>query len=108
MQIYDFGRLRGNKVRISESLGRPLGLVDGSQVFSTMFRYDHDGKVSHEIVLSTIGPENYREICNVTFYLIDVPGACAQVAKFLGERNIDILNSVSLEHDLRTSAWCGG
>ncbi len=96
MQIYDFGRLRGNRVKISERIGRPLGLVDGSQVFSTMFRYEHEGKVSHEIVLSTIGPENYREICNVTFYLVDVPGACAQVAKFLGERNIDILNSVSL------------
>jgi predicted amino acid-binding ACT domain protein len=96
MQIYDFGKLHDNKIRISERIGRPLGLVEGSQVFSTMFRYDHGGKVSHEIVLSTIGPENYREICNVTFYLIDVPGACAEVAKFLGDRNIDILNSVSL------------
>lgn len=96
MQIYDFGRIRGNKVRIGERIGRPLGLVDGSQVFSTMFKYEHEGKVSYEIVLSTFGPENYREICNVTFYLIDVPGACAQVAKFLGDRNIDILNSVSL------------
>jgi predicted amino acid-binding ACT domain protein len=96
MQIYDFGRLHGNKIKISERIGRPLGLVDGSQVFSTMFKYEHEGKVSYEIVLSTIGPENYREICNVTFYLVDVPGACAQVAKFLGERNIDILNSVSL------------
>jgi predicted amino acid-binding ACT domain protein len=96
MQIYDFGRLRGSKVKISEKIGRPLGLVEGSQVFSTMFNYEHQGKVSYEIVLSTIGPENYREICNVTFYLVDAPGACAQVAKFLGERNIDILNSVSL------------
>lgn len=96
MQIYDFGRLRGNKVKINEKIGRPLGLVEGSQVFSTMFKYEHQGKVSYEIVLSTIGPENYREICNVTFYLVDAPGACAQVAKFLGERNIDILNSVSL------------
>ncbi|MDD1747265.1 MAG: hypothetical protein LUQ16_05845 [Methanomassiliicoccales archaeon] len=96
MQIYDFGRLHGNKVRISERIGRPLGLVDGSQVFSTLFKYDHEGKASYEIVLSTIGPENYREICNLTFYLVDVPGACAQAAKFLGERNIDILNSVSL------------
>jgi len=96
MQVYDFGRLRNNKVTISDRIGRPLGLVDGSQVFSTMFRYEQEGKVSHEIVLSTIGPENYREICNVTFYLIDAPGACAQAAKFLGERNIDILNSVSL------------
>jgi predicted amino acid-binding ACT domain protein len=96
MQIYDFGRLRSNKVKINEKIGRPLGLVEGSQVFSTMFKYEHQGKVSYEIVLSTIGPENYREICNVTFYLVDAPGACAQVARFLGERNIDILNSVSL------------
>ena len=96
MRIHDFGRLHGSKVRIGERIGAPLGLVDGSQVFSTMFKYEHHGKTSYEIVLSTIGPENYREICTVTFYMLDVPGACAQVAKFLGERNIDILNSVSL------------
>lgn len=96
MQIYDFGRIRGSKVKISERIGRPLGLVDGSQVFSAMFKYEQAGNTSYEIVLSTFGPENYREICNVTFYLTDAPGACAQVAKFLGERNIDILNSVSL------------
>ncbi|MEM0449327.1 MAG: hypothetical protein QW520_05845 [Methanomassiliicoccales archaeon] len=96
MQLYDFGRIERSKVRIPERIGRLLGLVDGSQAFSALFRYEHNGHVSHEIVLSTIGPEDYREICNVTFYLIDVPGACAQVAKFLGERNIDILNSVSL------------
>ncbi len=28
--------------------------------------------------------------------MIDSPGACAQVSKFLSDRNIDILNSVSL------------
>lgn len=96
MQLYDFGRIQGSRVRIGERIGRLLGLVDGSQAFSAMFRYEQNGNTSYEIVLSTIGPENYREICNVTFYLVDVPGACAQVAKFLGERNIDILNSVSL------------
>jgi len=83
-------------VKISERIGKPLGLVDGSQVFSTMFRYDYNGRNSYEIVLSTFGPENYRQICSTTFYMLDVPGACAQIAKFLGERNIDILNSVSL------------
>lgn len=96
MRLWDFGRLRSNKVRIGERVGKPLGLVDGSQVFSTMFRYDHNGRHSYEIVLSTFGPENYRQICDATFYMLDVPGACAQIAKFLGERNIDILNSVSL------------
>ncbi len=96
MRYYDFGRLEGSRVKISERLGRPLGLVDGSQVFSTMFVYEHEGKSSYEIVLSTLGPENYRQICMITFNMIDTPGACAQVAKFLGERNIDILNSSSL------------
>lgn len=96
MQVCDFGRIHGAKVRISPNMGQPLGLVDGSQAFTTMFRYEHNGHVSYEIVLSTLGPENYREICTVTFNMIDVPGACAQVAKFLSERNIDILNSNSL------------
>ncbi len=96
MRLWDFVRMRDSKVKIGEKIGKPLGLVDGSQVFSTMFRYDYNGRSSYEIVLSTFGPENYREICDATFYMQDVPGACAQIAKFLGERNIDILNSVSL------------
>jgi len=96
MRYYDFGRLDGSRIKISDRLGRPLGLVDGSQVFSTMFIYEHDGNSSYEIVLSTLGPENYRQICTLTFNMIDTPGACAQVAKFLGEGNIDILNSSSL------------
>ena len=96
MRIHDFGRISGSKVKISERIGAPLGIVNGSKVFTAMFRYEHNGKVSYEIVLSTFGPENYREICVLTFYMLDVPGACAQAAKFLGERNIDILNSVSL------------
>jgi predicted amino acid-binding ACT domain protein len=96
MRYYDFGRLEGSRIKISERLGKPLGLVDGSQVFSTMFMYEHEGKSSYELVLSTLGPENYRQICTITFNMIDTPGACDQVAKFLGERNIDILNSSSL------------
>jgi len=96
MRYYDFGRLEGSRIKISERLGKPLGLVDGSQVFSTMFMYEHEGKSSYELVLSTLGPENYRQICTITFNMVDTPGACAQVAKFLGERNIDILNSSSL------------
>jgi len=96
MRLWDFARLKGSRIKISEKIGKPLGLVDGSQVFSSMFRYDYNGRTSYEIVLSTFGPENYREICDATFYMLDVPGACAQIAKFLGDRNIDILNSVSL------------
>jgi len=96
MQIFDFGRIRDAKIKIAGGLGRPLGLVDGSQVFSMMFKYEYNDKASYEMVLSTLGPENYREICNITFVMLDVPGSCAQVAKFMGERNIDILNSISL------------
>lgn len=96
MRLWDFGRLQGNKVKISDKIGSPLGLVDGSQVFSTVFRYSYNGCVSYEIVLSTFGPENYRRICQATFYMLDAPGACASISRFLGERNIDILNSVSL------------
>ncbi len=96
MRLWQFGRLEGNKIRIKDDIGRRLGLVDGSQAFSTMFRYEQNGRSSYEIVLSTFGPENYRQICDATFVMFDKPGACAQVAKFLGERNVDILNSVSL------------
>jgi predicted amino acid-binding ACT domain protein len=96
MRLWQFGRLHGNKIKIDEELGQTLGLVDGSQVFSTMFRYDYGGTSSYELVLSTFGPENYHQLCQLTIYMIDQPGACAQASKFLAERNVDILNSVSL------------
>lgn len=96
MRLWHFGRLQGNKIRIDEELGQALGLVNGSQVFSAMFRYDHDDTTSYEIVLSTFGPENYRQLCQLTIQMIDRPGACAQAARFLSERNVDILNSQSL------------
>ncbi|HOE52919.1 MAG TPA: hypothetical protein PKO24_04730 [Methanomassiliicoccales archaeon] len=96
MKLWDFGRVKDGKVRIGDKVRRRLGLEDGSQVYSTLFRYEQDGARGHEIVLSTFGPENYRELCNLTFYMIDAPGACAQAAKFLADRNVDILNSVSV------------
>ena len=34
---------------------------------------------------------------NITLYMKDVPGSSAQGAKFLGERGINILNSISLD-----------
>jgi predicted amino acid-binding ACT domain protein len=98
MRLWQFGRLHGNKIRIDEELGQALGLVNGSQVFSAMFRYDHSGSTSYELVLSTFGPENYRQLCQLTIQMIDEPGACAQAAKFLSDRNVDILNSVSLSN----------
>lgn len=93
MKLWDFGRMESGKIRISEKIGEPLGLVDGSEVFSSMFKYESNGRSSYEIVLSPFGPENYREIAYVTFQVRDEPGALAQAALFLKTRNIDILNS---------------
>lgn len=93
MKLWDFGRMENGKIRISPKIGEPLGLVDGSEVFSSMFKYESNGKSSYEIVLSNFGPENYREIAYVTFQVRDEPGALAQAAQFMKTRNIDILNS---------------
>ena len=93
MKLWDFGRMEKGKIRISPKIGEPLGLVDGSEVFSSMFKYEANGKSSYEIVLSNFGPENYREIAYVTFQVRDAPGALAQAAQFMKTRNIDILNS---------------
>jgi hypothetical protein len=93
LKLWDFGRMEKGKIRISPKVGEPLGLVDGSEVFSSMFKYEANGKSSYEIVLSNFGPENYREIAYVTFQVKDAPGALAQAAQFMKARNIDILNS---------------
>jgi len=93
VKLWDFGRMEKGKIRISPRIGEPLGLVDGSEVFSSMFKYEGNAKSSYEIVISNFGPENYREIAYVTFQVRDVPGALAQAAQFMKTRNIDILNS---------------
>lgn len=93
MTLVDFGRMESGKIRISAKIGAPLGLVDGSEVFSSMFRYEAGEKGTFEIVLSPFGPENYREIAYVTMHVRDEPGALAQASQFLKERNVDILNS---------------
>lgn len=93
MKLWDFGRMESGKIKIIQRIGEPLGLVDGSEVFSSMFKYEINGKSSYEVVISPFGPENYREIAYVTFQVRDEPGALAQAAQFLKTRNIDILNS---------------
>ena len=93
MKLWDFGRMEDGKIRISDKIGDPLGLVNGSEVFSSMFKYETNGRSSFEIVLSPFGPENYREIAYITFQVRDEPGALAQAAQFMKSRNIDILNS---------------
>ncbi|UCE44644.1 MAG: hypothetical protein JSU93_04315 [Methanobacteriota archaeon] len=93
MKLWDFGRMTSRRIRISPKVGEPLGLVNGSEVFSSMFKYEVGGKEAFEIVLSPFGPENYREIAYVTMQVKDEPGALAQAAQFLKSLNIDILNS---------------
>jgi len=96
MKLWDFARFSQGRIPVSRKVGDPLGLVEGSEVFSAMFRYEAEGKESFEIVLSPFGPENYRELASLTFHLRDVPGALAQCAQFLKGHNIDILNSESV------------
>jgi len=88
--------MESGRIKITPKIGDPLGLVDGSEVFSSMFRYEIGGRGSYEIVLSPFGPENYRELAYLTFHVRDEPGALAQAAQFLKTRNVDILNSETI------------
>jgi hypothetical protein len=38
MKLWDFGRMESGLIKISPKVGEPLGLVDGSEVFSSMFK----------------------------------------------------------------------
>lgn len=94
--MWDFRKLKGSKIIIDKDIGETIGLVNGSQVYSTLFKYEQDGPKKYELILSTYAPENYRTLSQITFYMRDVPGATAQAAKFMGDRGINILNSVSM------------
>jgi len=96
MKLWDFKMMRGGRIEIGEKVSDLLGMLDDSEVFTTMFKYEGEGKTSYEVVVSPFGPENYRELCSITFQVSDRPGALAQCAKFLKSRNIDILNSESI------------
>jgi predicted amino acid-binding ACT domain protein len=96
MKLWDFKMMRDGKIPIGEKIADMLGILDDSEVFTTMFKYEGEGRTSYEVVVSPFGPENYRELCYVTFQVSDQPGSLAQCAKFLKGRNIDILNSESI------------
>ncbi|HUW43149.1 MAG TPA: hypothetical protein VMW02_02810 [Thermoplasmata archaeon] len=96
MKLWDFKMMRDGKIPIGEKIADMLGILDDSEVFTTMFKYEGEGRTSYEVVVSPFGPENYRELCYVTFQVSDQPGSLAQCAKFLKSRNIDILNSESI------------
>lgn len=96
MKLWDFKMMRNGRIEIGEKVSDLLGMLDDSEVFTTMFKYEGEGKTSYEVVVSPFGPENYRELCTLTFQVRDRPGSLAQCAKFLKVRNIDILNSESI------------
>lgn len=96
MKLWDFRKMRDGKIAIGEKIAEPLGMLDESEVFTTMFRYEEGESNSYEVIVSPFGPENYRELCYLTFQIRDKPGALAQCAGFLKSRNIDILNSESI------------
>ena len=73
-----------------------MGLVDGGVVYSTLFKHPAEGPKDYEIILSVFPQENYRTLTHITMYLDDVPGSSAQASEFLASREINILNSVSL------------
>lgn len=97
MKNWEFGKVQGNKIAIDERLSDMMGIVEGGYVYSTLFEYTDEGPKKYELILSMYPQENYRTLTNITLYMKDVPGSSAQGAKFLGERGINILNSISLD-----------
>ena len=97
MKNWEFGRIRGSGIVIDEKMSDMMGMVEGGFVYSTLFEYSDDGPKKYELILSMYPQENYRTLTNITMYLSDVPGASAQAARFLGDRGINILNSISLD-----------
>ena len=97
MKNWEFGKIQGNEIAIDERLSDMMGIVEGGYVYSTLFEYNDEGPKKYELILSMYPQENYRTLTNITLYMKDVPGSSAQAAKFLGERGINILNSISLD-----------
>lgn len=96
MKNWEFSKVDGTKIMIGEKMSDLMGIVDGGCVYSTLFEYVDESPKKYELILSTYPQENYRTLTNITMYVKDVPGASAQSAKFLADRGINILNSVSL------------
>ncbi|NLN71383.1 MAG: ACT domain protein [Thermoplasmatales archaeon] len=97
MKNWEFDKVRDKTVKLDNALADMMGLVDGGYIYSTLFEYDNESPKKYELILSTYPQENYRTLTNITMYIQDVPGSSAQAARFLGDRDINILNSISLE-----------
>lgn len=97
MKNWGFAKVKESKIEIGSRLSDMMGLVEGGYVYSTLFEYGGNSPKKYEFLLSMYPQENYRTLCNITMFLDDVPGASAQAGNFLAERNVNILNSVSME-----------
>ena len=96
MKIWEFAKVNGSSIKVDNWISDTIGIVDGGCVYSTLFKHPAQGPKDYEIMLSMFPQENYRTLTHITMYLDDVPGSSAQAARYLAEREINILNSVSL------------
>lgn len=97
MKNWEFGKVTENSITLDEKISDMMGIVEGGCVYSTLFEYTNDDTKRYDLILSMYPQENYRTLTNITLYMKDVPGSSAQAARFLGERGINILNSISLD-----------
>lgn len=96
MKIWEFAKVNGSSIKVDSWMSDTMGLVDGGCVYSTLFKHPAAGPKDYEIILSMFPQENYRTLTHITMYLDDVPGSSAQAASFLAAKEINILNSISL------------
>ncbi len=96
MKIWEFAKVNGSSLKVDNWISDTIGIEDGGCVYSTLFKHPEQGPKDYEIMLSMFPQENYRTLTHLTMYLDDVPGSSAQAANFLAEREINILNSISL------------
>ncbi|MBQ8179323.1 MAG: ACT domain protein [Candidatus Methanomethylophilaceae archaeon] len=96
MKIWEFAKVNGSSIKVDNWMSDTMGLVDKGCIYSTLFKHPEQGPKDYEIILSMFPQENYRTLTHITMYLDDVPGSSAQAAKFLAQKEINILNSVSL------------
>ncbi len=96
MKIWEFAKVNGSSIKVDSWMSDTMGLVDGGCVYSTLFKHPQAGPKDYEIILSVFPQENYRTLTHITMYLDDVPGSSAQAASFLAAKEINILNSISL------------
>lgn len=96
MKNWEFSKVKGTKIMIDDRLSDMMGILEDGCIYTTLFEYVDEGPKKYELIMSMYPQENYRTLTNITMYVQDTPGASAQAAKFLASRDINILNSTSL------------